>query len=68
MSDRPILTERVAKGERTLMGMNRPDAAENPQFLLNVMHWLSELIEPTMEPDDTIGDLIEPESRQTIRR
>jgi hypothetical protein len=29
----------------TLMGMNRPDAAQNPQFLLNVMHWLSGLIE-----------------------
>jgi hypothetical protein len=26
------------------MGMNRPDAPENAQFLLNVMHWLSGLI------------------------
>jgi len=23
------------------MGMNRPDAEQNPQFLFNVMHWLS---------------------------
>ena len=30
---------------RTLMGMNRDDATQNPQFLLNVMHWLSGLIE-----------------------
>ena len=29
---------------RLLMGMNRDDAAQNPQFLLNVMHWLSGLI------------------------
>jgi len=36
--------EQVSKGERTLMGMNRPDAAQNSQFLLNVMHWLSGLI------------------------
>ena len=27
------------------MGMNSPDAAQNPQFLLNVMHWLSGLLE-----------------------
>jgi hypothetical protein len=29
---------------RLLMGMNRDDATQNPQFLLNVMHWLSGLI------------------------
>jgi len=33
------------QGERRVMGMNHPDAAQNPQFLLNVMHWLSGLIE-----------------------
>ncbi len=37
--------ERITKDERVLMGMNRPDATQNPQFLLNVMHWLSGLIE-----------------------
>lgn len=30
---------------RLLMGMNREDATQNPQFLLNVIHWLSGLIE-----------------------
>jgi len=30
--------------DRRLMGMNHPDAAQNPQFLLNVMHWLSGLL------------------------
>ena len=35
--------EQIRKDERTLMGMNHPDAAQNPQFLLNVMHWLSGL-------------------------
>ncbi len=28
------------QGNRTLMGMNAPDAKQNPQFLLNVIHWL----------------------------
>jgi hypothetical protein len=37
--------ERISKDGRTLMGMNRPDATQNPQFLLNVMHWLSGSIE-----------------------
>ena len=37
--------EWITKDERVLMGMNRPDAAQNPQFLLNVMHWLSGSIE-----------------------
>ncbi len=36
--------ERIGKNDRSLMGMNRPDAAQNPQFLLNVVHWLSGLI------------------------
>ena len=26
------------------MGMNDPDAAQNPQFVLNVLHWLSGLL------------------------
>jgi hypothetical protein len=37
--------EQIRKnGDRRVMGMNHPDAAQNPQFLLNVMHWLSGLI------------------------
>jgi hypothetical protein len=31
---------------RNPMGMNEPTAAQNPQFLLNVLHWLSGLLEP----------------------
>jgi len=31
--------------EGTVMGMNHPDATQKPQFLLNVMHWLSNLAE-----------------------
>lgn len=33
---------RMVDGERHVFGMNEPEAGENPQFLLNVMHWLSE--------------------------
>ena len=36
--------EQIGREEHKLMGMNRPDAEQNPQFLLNVMHWLSGLI------------------------
>jgi hypothetical protein len=36
--------EQIGGEERKLMGMNRPDAEQNPQFLLNVMHWLSGLL------------------------
>ena len=31
------------------MGMNHPDAAENAQFVLNVMHWLSGLLDDPAE-------------------
>lgn len=31
-------------GERVLAGMNSPDATQNAQFLLNVMHWLTGLL------------------------
>jgi len=30
------------------MGMNDPIAKQNPQFLLNVMHWLSGLLQKLM--------------------
>jgi hypothetical protein len=36
--------EQIGGEERKLMGMNRPDAEQNPQFLLNVLHWLSGLL------------------------
>jgi hypothetical protein len=34
----------VRDGVARQMGMNHPDAAENPQFLLNVLHWLAGLL------------------------
>jgi hypothetical protein len=33
----------VEGANRFLMGMNRPEANQNQQFLLNIMHWLSAL-------------------------
>lgn len=33
--------EQIRRDERTPMGMNHPDAAGNPRFLLNVMRWLA---------------------------
>lgn len=40
-----MFTAQVAGPRRRPMGMNAPIAAQNAQFLLNVMHWLSGLIE-----------------------
>ena len=35
-------TQVIHRGDTTvLFGMNNPDAAGNPQFVLNVLHWLS---------------------------
>lgn len=36
-----MFSAQVAGPDRTPMGMNDPIAAQNPQFLLNLMHWLS---------------------------
>jgi uncharacterized protein (DUF2249 family) len=36
-----MFSAQVAGPNRNPMGMNAPIAARNPQFLLNVMHWLS---------------------------
>lgn len=36
-----MFTAQLAGPERKPMGMNSPDAARNPQFVLNVLHWLS---------------------------
>ena len=39
-----MFSAQVSGPERRPMGMNMPRAGENPQFLLNVMHWLIGLI------------------------
>ena len=36
-----MFSAQLAGPNRNPMGMNAPIAAQNPQFLLNVMHWLS---------------------------
>jgi uncharacterized protein (DUF2249 family) len=36
-----MFSAQLAGPERNPMGMNAPIAAQNPQFLLNVIHWLS---------------------------
>jgi hypothetical protein len=35
----------VQDGEVVRFGMNDPEAVHNPQFVLNVMHWLSGLLD-----------------------
>jgi hypothetical protein len=39
-----MFTAQVSGEQRRPMGMNMPTAAQNPQFLLNVMRWLSGLL------------------------
>ncbi|MGH9869862.1 MAG: DUF4350 domain-containing protein [Candidatus Polarisedimenticolia bacterium] len=41
-----MFTAQVGGPERAPMGMSEKGAEQNPQFLLNVMHWLVGLIEP----------------------
>jgi hypothetical protein len=40
-----MFSAQLAGPNRGPMGMNAPVAARNPQFLLNVMHWLSGTLE-----------------------
>jgi uncharacterized protein (DUF2249 family) len=42
-----MFSAQLAGANRNPMGMNAPVAARNPQFLLNVMHWLSGRLEPS---------------------
>jgi len=39
-----MFSAQVSGDERRPMGMNMPGAEQNPQFLLNIMHWLAGLI------------------------
>jgi hypothetical protein len=39
-----MFSAQLAGPQRAPMGMNAPIAAQNPQFLLNVLHWLSGLL------------------------
>jgi uncharacterized protein (DUF2249 family) len=41
-----MFTAQVSGENRTPMGMNHPSAPQNPQFALNVLHWLSGLLRP----------------------
>jgi hypothetical protein len=38
-------TQQLENGSVRRMGLNHPDAAHNAQFVLNVMHWLSGVLE-----------------------
>lgn len=39
-----MFTAQLAGPRRLPVGMNSPDAPQNAQFLLNVVHWLSGLL------------------------
>lgn len=39
-----MFTAQVGGPEQTPMGMNAPMAKQNPQFVLNLMHWLSGIL------------------------
>jgi hypothetical protein len=40
-----MFSAQVSGAQRRQMGMNAPAAVQNPQFLLNVMHWLVGMLE-----------------------
>lgn len=39
----------VENGEVSLFGMNHPEARDNEQFILNVIHWLTGLLDPDQQ-------------------
>ena len=41
-----MFSAQVAGPNRTPMGMNAPLAEQNPQFVLNTLHWLAGVIDP----------------------
>lgn len=45
-----MFSAQVDGRSRSPMGMNAPAASQNPQFLLNVLHWLSGLLEAMTPP------------------
>jgi hypothetical protein len=40
-----MFSAQVSGAERRPMGMNAPTATQNPQFLLNIMHWLAGILD-----------------------
>ena len=40
MGEAAMFSAQLAGAQRQKMGMNSPDARQNPQFLLNIIHWL----------------------------
>lgn len=52
-----MFTAQLSGPNRIPMGMNSPGAEQNPQFLLNVMHWLSGLLDNVVsaEPIDKLA-------------
>jgi hypothetical protein len=46
LGEAAMFSAQLAGAQRMPMGMNSPVAGQNPQFLLNTMHWLTGQIEP----------------------
>lgn len=42
MGEAAMFTAQLAGPQRQKVGMNHPDASQNPQLLLNILHWLEE--------------------------
>lgn len=51
-----MFSAQLAGPKRRPMGMNAPQANDNPRFLLNVMHWLSRKSEPAAMGDQNEGE------------
>jgi hypothetical protein len=46
LGEAAMFSAQLAGPQRVPMGMNAPAAAQNPQLLLNTMHWLTRLLDP----------------------
>lgn len=42
MGEAAMFSAQLAGPNRNMVGMNAPEAGQNAQFLLNIMHWLDE--------------------------
>lgn len=49
LGEAAMFSAQLAGPQQVPMGMNAPDAAQNPQLMLNALHWLSGLL-PDAEP------------------
>lgn len=52
LGEAAMCSAQLAGPDKRPMGMNEPTAAQNPQFCLNTVRWLTGVLEPPQEPSE----------------